>query len=60
MTSKFNIVVSALLVIFGLVMIRMGLHETTARLNANSGLGIVLVVYGITRYFLYSRFSRPN
>ena len=57
---KFNFVLSALLVIFGLTMLYTGLHAKTPRMNSNTALGIVLVVYGVTRYFLYSRFGRPN
>lgn len=60
MSRKFTFVLSALLVVFGLLMLYSGVHERAVKMNANTALGIVLIVYGITRYFLYSRLGRPN
>lgn len=60
MSRKFNFVLSALIVVFGLLMLYTGIAERAAKMNTNTALGIVLVVYGITRYFLYSRLGRPN
>lgn len=60
MSGKFSFVLSALLVVFGLLMIYRGVAENGHTLNADAALGIVLVVYGVSRYFLYSRFGRPK
>jgi len=59
-SSKFNFVLSALLVVFGLLMIYRGLAVKTAPMNVDTALGIVLVIYGVSRYFLYSRLGRPG
>lgn len=59
MSSKFNFVLSALLVVFGILMISRGIAESKT-LNVDTALGIVLIVYGVSRYFLYSRIGRPG
>ena len=60
MSSKFSFVLSVLLVVFGILMIHRGLAEKSAGMNADTALGIVLVIYGVSRYFLYSRLGRPR
>lgn len=60
MSRKFNFVLSAFLVVFGILMIYTGLQEKAKSLNVNTALGIVLVVYGVARYFLHSRFGGPR
>lgn len=58
--SKFNIALSALLFVFGLLMIYRGLVEKATAKNVDVALGIVLVIYGVSRYLLYSRMGRPR
>jgi hypothetical protein len=53
-------ILSVLLVLFGLLMTYRGLAEKTAGMNVDLALGIILVVYGISRYFLYSRSGNPR
>lgn len=60
MSSKFSFVLSVLLVVFGLLMIYRGVAEQAHALNVDTALGIILVVYGVSRYFLFSRFGRPK
>lgn len=60
MSSKLSLVLSVVLVVFGLIMIHRGLAEKTTAINADTALGIVVVVYGVSRYFLYSRLGRPR
>lgn len=58
--SRFSFLISIILVGFGLVMIYRSLTGKSADVNMDTALGIVLVIYGVSRYFLYSRFGRPR
>ncbi len=60
MSSKFSFVLSVLLVGFGLLMLYRGLTEKSGATTMDTALGVVLVVYGVSRYFLYSRMGRPR
>ncbi len=60
MSSKFSFLLSVLLVLFGILMMYRGLAQKTGEMNTDTALGVVLIVYGISRYFLYSRLGRPR
>lgn len=60
MSSKFSFILSVLLVLFGLFMVYRGLTAGTTAMNLDTAMGTLLVVYGISRYFLYSRLGRPR
>ena len=55
-----NLVVSAIMVIFGIIVIVSGRGESGAQASMPLAIGIILVVYGVTRFILYSRSGRPD
>lgn len=60
MGRNLSVVLSVLLVLFGLLMLYTGMHDRAEKANVDTALGVVLIVYGIARYFLFSRMQRPR